>query len=950
MPIAWNGSLIALSVLIAIFGSLTALSHARRMRESAGRLVVIWLISGGITLGMTVWSMHFVGMLAFQLPIPIAYDNYLTLASIFPAIAAALLGFYLVQSATMQLSRILVGGFFMGLGITAMHYTGMAALKMQPAISYDPLIFSLSVLIAVTAAIGAMLIIYASEKPMFSPTVQYLLGALVMGCAISGMHYTAMLGTIIMPGSVCTVTGLRMEPAFLALIITTGMILLFSMGWIANLYDRHNALKQLQMANAQLEEHGKEMRLIARAFDVQEGIIITDANQVVLRVNQAFIKLTGYGAQEVIGKDLTILKSQRHEAHFYQDIWANLQQKKFWAGEIWSVRKDGASRLNWINISAVILPDGNVTNYVAAFSDITELNDSRKHMNLLETCVSRLNDIVFITEAGPLDEPWSRIVFINDAFERRSGYRRDEVLGKTPQMLEGPKTQLAELNRIRSAMKKFKPVRAELINYAKSGEDYWVDLDIVPVVDANGSCTHWVAVERDITERKQAEHKIHQLAFYDALTNLPNRRLLFDRLQHATASSVRNSQYGAVLFIDLDNFKTLNDTMGHKTGDLMLVEVGARLQACMRKNDTVARLGGDEFVVMLENLGQNEVQAIAKAKRVGEKICDVVSQGYVLDGHKYHSNASIGISLFRGTEVSADELLKHADTAMYESKHSGRNTLSFFDPAMQGLLETRATLESDLRQALSQRQFVLYYQMQVDSQRRIFGAEVLLRWDHPERKIVSPAEFIPLAEETGLIMPIGYYVLEAACHQLKVWEGDALTCDLSLSVNVSARQFKQLDFVDQVRNVLKQTKANPRRLKLELTESIVINDAEDALEKMKVLQSLGISFSMDDFGTGYSSLSSLKRLPLDQLKIDQSFVRDIVINPSDAVIVKTIIAMGHTLELDVISEGVETESQFEILKQYDCAAFQGYLFGKPQPIAKFEKALRSSVVADITVL
>lgn len=945
MPIVWNDSLVALSVLIAIFGSLTALSHARRMRDSSGRLATTWLISGGITLGMTVWAMHFVGMLAFELPIPVAYDDFLTLISILPAIAAALLGFYLVQSATMQLSRILIGGFFMGMGITAMHYTGMAALKMQPAITYDPWIFSLSVFIAITAAIGAMLIIYASEKPIFSLSGQYLLGAIVMGCAIAGMHYTAMQGTMIMPGSVCTVGGTRLEPSYMALIITTGMIILFSMGWIANLYDRHHALNQLKIAHEQLKAHGKEMRLLASAFDVREGIAIADAGQAILRVNPAFTQLTGYDGQEVLGKTLDVLKSERQDEAFYQNICIQLRQKKSWAGEIWCRRKDGISRLNWLNVSAVTGLDGQVMNYVAALSDITELDDSRKQLKLLETCVSRLNDIVMITEVGSSSEPWSRILFVNDAFARRSGYRAEEVLGKTPHILEGPNTQAAELKRIHAAMKKCRPVRAELINYAKHGEEYWVELDIVPVVDNAGICTHWVTVARDVTERKLAEHRIHQLAFYDPLTSLPNRRLLFDRLQHATASSTRTNQYGAVLFIDLDNFKTLNDTMGHKTGDLMLVEVGARLLACMRKSDTVARLGGDEFVVMLENLGVDEDQAIAKANRVGEKIRGVISEDFVLDAHEYHSNASIGISLFRGNTVSADELLKQADTAMYESKHSGRNTLSFFDPDMLGALEQRATLEADLRHALAQKEFVLYFQVQVDRQRRIFGAEVLLRWQHPQRQLVLPAQFIPLAEETGLILPIGHYVLEAACQQLKRWEGDALTQDLVLSVNVSARQFKQPDFVDQVREILKQTKAKPERLKIELTETTVINNVDDVLQKMKVLQSLGVSFSMDDFGTGYSSLSFLKRLPLNQLKIDRSFVRDIATDASDAVIVKTIIAMGNTLELEVISEGVETEAQFEILKQYDCPAFQGYLFGKPQPIEAFEKTLQARLVA-----
>ncbi|HSI95950.1 MAG TPA: bifunctional diguanylate cyclase/phosphodiesterase, partial [Methylophilaceae bacterium] len=390
----------------------------------------------------------------------------------------------------------------------------------------------------------------------------------------------------------------------------------------------------------------------------------------------------------------------------------------------------------------------------------------------------------------------------------------------------------------------------------------------------------------------------------------------------------------------------LNDTRGHDIGDLLLVEVAVRLHACVRDEDTISRLGGDEFVVVLENLHEDTHFAGIEAEQVGEKLCQMLSQPYMLQGSEYHSSCSIGIALFLDASLSVDELLKRADTAMYEAKRAGRNAVRFFDPEMQALLEDRSTLESDLRHALKRGQLILYFQMQVDDAYRIISAEVLLRWQHPQRGLVSPAHFIPIAEETGLILPIGQWVLESACHQLKAWESEPLTRELDLAVNVSARQFRQPTFVDQVRRTLRKTGANPERLKLELTESLVLDNVEDSIRKMEALRKLGIRFSMDDFGTGHSSLTYLKRLPLSQLKIDQSFVLEIANDVNDAVIVQTIIGMARNLGLAVIAEGVETSEQLGYLQNYGCPAFQGYLFGKPMPLAEFMQSLAARMDAD----
>jgi diguanylate cyclase (GGDEF)-like protein len=397
-----------------------------------------------------------------------------------------------------------------------------------------------------------------------------------------------------------------------------------------------------------------------------------------------------------------------------------------------------------------------------------------------------------------------------------------------------------------------------------------------------------------------------------------------------------------LLLIDLDNFKNINDTLGHNSGDLLLKQVAQRLTSCMRDGDTVARLGGDEFVVMLEDLSEKDHEAAAQAENVGEKILASLNQPYQLDTHEYHSTPSIGAALFSDHRMSGEEIMKRADIAMYQAKNAGRNTLRFFNPKMQDIINIRATLESELRKAIESQQFHLHYQVQVDNLSRPIGAETLIRWIHPERGMVSPADFIPLAEETGLIVPIGQWVLETACAQISAWQHDNLMDGLTLAVNVSAKQFRQADFVYQVEAAIQHHGIIPRLLKLELTESLLLEDISGTIATMNALKEIGVQFSLDDFGTGYSSLQYLKQLPLNQIKIDQSFVRDIASDQNDAAIVQTIIAMAETLGFDVIAEGVETQAQREFLDQRGCHAFQGYLFGKPMPIEQFEVLIRQS--------
>ena len=578
-----------------------------------------------------------------------------------------------------------------------------------------------------------------------------------------------------------------------------GFVLLMSVSLALELRDR----------NKRLEVSASDLRIAAKAFETQEAIMVTNAKREILRVNQAFTRITGYGAEEAKGQNPVMLKSERHNDQFYVDIWDAVVRDNYWQGEIWHRRKNGEVYPEWCSITAVTDTEGQVTNYIFAFSDISR--------------------------------------------------------------------------------------------------------------------------------HKQAETEIHSLAFYDPLTKLPNRRLMLERLSYMLDSSMRQNHHGAILFIDIDNFKTLNNTKGHDLGDLMLIEVANRLKGCVRIDDTVARLGGDEFIAILEGLGAEHAQAVAQVETAVRKILMALNQPYFLRGHEYNSSASIGINLFSDKKSAVEELLKHADTAMHQAKASGRNSFRFFDPDMQAMMEARATLENELRHALPQQQFKLYYQMQVDRSGHLTGAEVLLRWQHPGKGLVPPAQFIPIAEETGLILPIGTWVLEKACAQIKAWENASRTNRLCLSINVSARQFHQPDFVERVRQIILESAINPALIKFELTESLVLNNINDSIIKMKALKEIGVHFSMDDFGTGYSSLAYMTQLPLGQVKIDQTFVQNIFKKSTDAVLVQAIIGIAGNLGMEVVAEGVETEAQYDFLKQHGCAIFQGNLFSKPVPVEEFEE-------------
>ena len=536
-------------------------------------------------------------------------------------------------------------------------------------------------------------------------------------------------------------------------------------------------------------------------------------------------------------------------------------------------------------------------------------------------------------------------VYFSPEWKSQLGYKEDELENSfaTWESLIHPDDRIKVIQSLQDFLKSSKRNYHNEFRLKHRDNSYrWILAQGELRFDQNKKPIQLLGSHVDFTERKDAEAEIHNLAYFDPLTKLPNRRLFLNRFQLALLNSARTKKYGTVMFLDLDNFKNVNDTLGHSVGDFLLAEVAVRIKGSVREEDTVARLGGDEFVILIEGIDTNAEVTSKRAAHIAEKIHDLLSDPYQISQYKNQTTASIGVALFRGTEKSVDDILKYADMAMYKAKDSGRNAIRFFDPAMQQAIEIHSALEADLRSALPNMQLSVHYQIQVDNHRNPVGVEALLRWHHPVRGMVSPQLFIPIAEETLLIIEIGLWVMKTSALQLLEWSKQEHTCHLSIAVNVSALQFKMPDFVKHVDTLIKKFGINPALLKLELTESTVLNDVDDVIAKMHALKALGIKLSMDDFGTGYSSLSYLTRLPLNQLKIDQSFVRDINIDHFDSVMVQTIIAMAKNFHLEVIAEGVETEEQFRFLEENDCLTYQGFYFGKPLPIAELDIILNKN--------
>ncbi|MDP1870507.1 MAG: EAL domain-containing protein [Gallionella sp.] len=1127
--------LVTLSVAVAIFSSYAALLVSNNIVQCKRHLTRrLWLAGGGLCLGIGIWAMHFIGMLAFNLPCSSSYDARLTLLSMVPGILASMLALSLISRHEISNLKLVAGGVLLGSGIGAMHYAGMSAMRIDGLIRYDVRLFLISILVAVVLAILALWINFRlnARRSVWSRWRSFL-SALVMGLAVSGMHYTAMAAAYFIRIDTPAVSNAGMSPDFLTGIVLAASCLIIIVTVVATFVRKSNLLslgrayktialfmviwtctawlgadyyysrragklyqQEVQLAAQQAENI---VHSISENIDLLKGIsrVFSRDDQVKLALRSAIKmkkhrEVTGHVFGEIdrslqisalnLGADNIFVLNTRGDCiaaanagdpsspmganfadrAYFPEVKAGRSGRQYAVGRTSNVpglyyaspvfengrflgavvvKRDITKFISLIKQSRALISDANgviVLSYNQAYlfhampnASVTAMTAGQRLLQYKRAEIEPLQmkswgkpqfgaavlmgdkPQVLVSKALPDDEIvvhvprsvgilvrlsnekyWLFLLLaatgsmliiavsvvviylrdslraaadlrvsatafdsqegmfvtdaegviqrVNNAFTQLTGYSASEVVGQTPRLLSSGQHDAVFYTLMWQSINETGKWAGEIWNRRKNGEIYPEYLAITAVKDEAGIVNNYVATFNDISDSKAATNEIQVLAFYDALTGLPNRRLLLDRLLQALASCVRSNRMGALLLIDLDNFKTLNDTMGHDIGDLLLRQVAERLTACVRNGDTVARLGGDEFIVMLEEIGTQTLDSVTHTTTIAEKILNSLNLPYRLEKYECHSTPSIGATLFSGNQQSADELMKQVDIAMYQAKQAGRNGLRFFDSKMQDAISARASLEADLRVALINSEFELHYQIQVNNLGAALGAEVLIRWMHPQRGMVSPAQFIPLAEENGLILPVGEWVLKTACDQLKLWQDNVLTRELTLAVNVSSKQFRQAGFVELVKSMLQSSGANPSLLKLELTESLLLENVDEIIAKMNELKLMGIHFSIDDFGTGYSSLQYIKRLPLDQLKIDQSFVRDIMDDTNDAAIVQTIIAMSNALGLNVIAEGVETREQRAFLDSHGCHTFQGYLFSKPIPLEQFEILLATN--------
>ncbi|KRE51503.1 hypothetical protein ASG85_18095 [Paenibacillus sp. Soil724D2] len=781
--------LVLLSIIIAIIASFAALDLGIRIHKAKGNARYIWLSGGAFAMGMGIWSMHFIAMLAFHLSIPVTYNVTLVIVSIIPAILSSGLALYIISQPSLSKFQVITGALFIGTGIVSMHYIGMEAMVMEAAITYNRFLWALSAIIAIVVSLVALLLLFLAKENSNKPGFGWrkARSALIMGVAISGMHFTGMSAASFKHDHQhISMSGSSFDNTLLAYSIGIGMLIILGLVFISTFVENRFESQSL----------GSERKFRSVIESANDAIILADSKGIIISWNTGAQLIFGYQEKDVLGKMLQIIIPERYrEAH-----------------------KKGMERY---------------------------LSTGKPH-----------------------------------------------VIGKT----------------------------VELQGLREDGSEFPIELSIADWVEDGN--TYFSSIIRDITERKKAEEKINQMVYLDSLTGLPNRRLLNDRLTQALDQASENKQIIGIMFIDLDRFKYINDTLGHAMGDRLLIEVAKRLRDCMGKMDTVSRQGGDEFIVLLPNTTSDEITKKA------QNIVNLFTRSVVLSDHEMFVTPSIGISLYPSDGRDIETLIKNADTAMYRVKEQGKNNFQFYTPDMNEAVSQKMKLEMGLRKGLERGEFKVYYQPQIDViSGKVIGVEALIRWQHPEWGNIPPDEFIPLAEETGLIIPIGEWVLYEACHQNKIWQNAGYP-PLRIAVNISSRQFQQNNLVEIVSKTLKETELDPQYLELELTESI-IQDSKYAITTMQKLKAMGIHLSIDDFGTGYSSLSYLKLFPIDSLKIDRSFTSNIFEDSKDAALVHTIIDMAHNLDLKVIAEGVETQEQLHFLRQRQCNEAQGYFFSRP---------------------
>jgi len=670
----------------------------------------------------------------------------------------------------------------------------------------------------------------------------------------------------------------------------------------------------------------------ARIFrDSQEAIMVTDPYSRILCVNPAFVSVTGYSEEEVIGRKPSLLKSDIQTSDFYVNLWASIHRDGRWQGEIWNRRKNGEVYPEWLSISSVKDDDGNVINYVGLFSDMTKRKSTISKLRLHAQVFSNASEGIMITDKR------LRILSVNQAFSSVTGYSEAEAVGQTPRLLHSGRQSSLFYVKMWETIHSSGHWQGEIWNRRKNGEVYPEWLSVSTLRDENGYITNYIGMFTDITERKQSEEHLKYLAHFDRLTGLPNRTLLNDLVTEAISKAARDNGRLAVYFVDLDRFKMVNDSLGHAAGDKLLQQVAIRLGSAAGKPDIVSRLGGDEFLIVRRLPDSPE-----SASEFADKIVKELRKPFTVEGNELYASASIGACVYPEHGENFETLVKHADLAMYEAKLQ-RNGYQGFNAGILNTFQRKLALENELRRAIEKNQLSLRYQPQVNAENgRMEGMEALLRWTHPVLGQVSPSEFIPIAEETGIITELGKWVLAEACSQLSAWQAEKRDVP-SVAVNLSARQFLSPDLVSTVRDIVRRAPCDPRDIVIEITESSSMNDIESVLPLLREFKSLGFQIAIDDFGKGYSALGYMKQFPIDILKIDKSFVRELTSDARSAVITKAIIDMAHGMRLRVVAEGVETPDQLEALREMDCDIIQGFMIDPPLSSDRLESRYLTGV-------
>src|SRR6202140_3469760 len=935
---SYDYRLVALSVFIAVLASYAALDVAGRVTSARGGIRFVWLAGGAVAMGIGIWSMHYMGMLAFRLPVPVQYDWPTVLVSLLAAIFASAIALFVVSREKMGFVRAIIGSVFMGSAIAGMHYIGMAAMRLPAMCHFSSAIVVISVVLAIVISLVALWLTFHFREQTKSGW-RKVVSAIVMGAAIPVMHYTGMAAASFTPAMVAD--GSLSHALNISSLGTTSIIVVTFMALgltvLTSLADRRFSAQALK-----LESNEKKFReILETALDAFVGM---DSRGTIVDWNAQAVATFGWSREEALGQlFFTIIIPDRNRAtyengpqYFLASGEGVVLNKRI---EITALHRDG----NEFPIELALSPIqwGETRLFTAFVRDITARKDMEEALFVekerAQVTLNSIGDAVACTDIS------GNITFLNLVAEKMTGWSHKEAEGRPmADVLEilDATSRKANTNPMELAVDENRAVHLPSNNVLVRQDGFEIPIEdsVAPIHDREGQATGAVIVFRDVSAARAMTLQLAHSAEHDVLTGLPNRALLNDRVNQAIILASRHMKKVAVLFLDLDGFKHINDSLGHPTGDKLLQSITKRLRDCVRASDTVSRQGGDEFVVLLSEMEHSEDAAIT-ARRLLQAVADT----HFINQQELHVTTSVGVSVYPDDGLDAETLLKNADTAMYQAKENGRQNFQFFKSSMNERAVERQSIEEGLHRALERNEFTLQYQPKVNLKTdEITGAEALLRWNPGGRGLVSPAKFIPVAEDCGLILPIGKWVLREACTQARAWM-DARLPPITIAVNISAMEFRHEQFLEGVFEILKETGLDPKLLELELTESVLMKRVEATGSILETLRAKGVRVAVDDFGTGYSSLSYLRKFPIDALKIDQSFVRQITTHPDETSIVTAIISMGRSLGLRVIAEGVETQKELAFLETQQCEEAQGYYFSRPLPLGQFIKLLETGI-------